>query len=72
MSTVISLCDFKAMFAINNDRAVNSLIIFDESNEERTCRDNSELRVSMILFDIATINATDIKIVFVEPNDKDT
>ena len=60
------------MFAINNDRAVNSLIIFDESNEERTCRDNSELRVSMILFNIATINATDIKIVFVEPNDKDT
>jgi hypothetical protein len=59
------------MFAINDDHAVNSLIIFNEFNEERTCRDNSELHVSMILFDITTINATDIKIMFVESNNKD-
>jgi len=60
------------MFAIDDDRAVDSIIIFNEFNEEKTCRDNSELRVSMILFNIATINATSIKIVFVESNDKDT
>jgi len=59
------------MFAINNDHAVNSLIIFNEFNEEKTCRDNSELHVSMILFNIMIINTTDIKIVFVELNDKD-
>jgi hypothetical protein len=60
------------MFAINDDHAVNSMIVFNESNEEKTCKDNSELHVSMILFDIATINATSIKIMFVESNDKDT
>ncbi len=59
------------MFAINNDYAVDSLIIFNESNEEKTCKDNSKLRVSMILFNIMTINVTDIKIMFVESNDKD-
>jgi hypothetical protein len=59
------------MFAINNDHAVDSMIIFNESNKERTCRDNSELHVFMILFNIATINATSIKIMFVESNDKD-
>jgi len=59
------------MFAINDDCAVNSMIIFNEFNEEKICRDNSELRVSMILFNIATINATSIKIMFVESNDKD-
>jgi hypothetical protein len=59
------------MFAINDDHAVNSIIIFNEFNEERTCRDNSELHVSIILFNIATINVTSIKIVFVESNDKD-
>ncbi len=60
------------MFVIDDDHAVNSLIVFNESNEEKTCKNNSELRVSMILFDIAIINVTDIKIVFVESNDKDT
>jgi len=59
------------MFAINDDRVVDSMIIFNEFNEERTCRDNSELHVSMILFNIATINATSIKIMFVESNNKD-
>jgi hypothetical protein len=59
------------MFAINDDYAVDSLIIFNEFNEERTCRDNSKLCVSMILFNITTINATNIKIMFVESDDKD-
>jgi len=59
------------MFAIDDDCAVNSMIIFNEFNEEKICRDNSELHVSMILFNIATINATSIKIMFVESNDKD-
>jgi len=45
------------MFAINDDYVVNSMIIFDEFNEERTCKNNSELHVSMILFNIMTINA---------------
>jgi hypothetical protein len=65
------LRDFKAMFAIDDDCAVNSMIIFNEFNEERTCRDNNELHVSMILFNIVIINATSIKIMFVESNDKD-
>ncbi len=59
------------MFAINDDYAVNSLIVFNEFNEERTCRDNSELHVSMILFNIMIINIINIKIVFIELNDKD-
>jgi hypothetical protein len=71
LSTVISLHDFKAMFMINDDHAVDSMIIFNEFNEERTCKDNSELHVSMILFNIMTINVTSIKIMFVESNDKD-
>jgi len=58
------------MFAINDDYAVNSLIVFNEFNEERTCRDNSELHVSMILFNIMMINIINIKIVFIELNDK--
>jgi hypothetical protein len=59
------------MFAINDDCVVNNMIIFNESNEERTCRDNSELHASMILFNIVTINVTSIKIMFVESNNKD-
>jgi len=55
---------------INDDHAVDNMIVFNEFNEERTCRDNSELHVSMILFNIATINVTSIKIMFVESNDK--
>ncbi len=59
------------MFVINDDHAVNSLIIFNEFNEERTCKDNSELHVLMILFNIVTINVINIKIMFIESNDKD-
>ncbi len=65
------MCDFKAMFVINNDHAVNSLIIFNEFNEEKTCKDNSELHVLIILFNIVTINVINIKIMFIESNDKD-
>ncbi len=71
VDVVISLYDFKAMFVINDDHAVNSLIIFNEFNEERTCKDNSELHVLMILFNIVTINVINIKIMFIESNDKD-
>ena len=53
-----------------DNHVVNSLIIDDDSNEERSCRDNSELHASMILFNIATLIATNVKIVFVESNDK--
>ncbi len=59
------------MFVINNDHAVNSLIIFNEFNEEKTCKDNSELHVLIILFNIVTINVINIKIMFIESNDKD-
>ena len=50
--------------------AVDSLIVDNDSNEERSCKDNSELYASIILFDIATLIATNVKIVFVESNDK--
>ena len=50
--------------------AVDSLIVDNDSNKERSCRDNSELQTSMILFDIATLIATNVKIIFVESNDK--
>ncbi len=50
--------------------AVNSLIIDNDFNKERSCRDNSELQTSMILFDITTLIAINVKIVFVESNNK--
>ena len=59
------------MFMINDDYAVNSLIIFNEFNKERICINNSELRVLIIFFNIMTINVTNIKIMFIESNDKD-
>ncbi len=58
------------MFAMYDNCAVDSLIIDDDSNEERSCRNNSKIQASMILFDIATLIATNVKIVFVESNDK--
>ncbi len=58
------------MFAMYDNYAVNSLIVDDDSNEEKSCRDNSELHASMILFDIAILIAANVKIVFVELNDK--
>ncbi len=58
------------MFAMYDNRAVNSLIVDDDFNKERSCRDNSELHALMILFDIAILIATNVKIIFVEPNDK--
>ncbi len=58
------------MFAMYDNYAVNSLIINDDFNKERLCRDNSELQTSMILFDITTLIAINVKIVFVESNNK--
>ncbi len=50
--------------------AVDCLIVDDDSNKERSCRDNSELQALMILFDIVTLIATNVKIIFIESNDK--
>jgi len=58
------------MFAMYDNYAVNSLIIDDDFNKERSCRDNSELQTSMTLFDITTLIAINVKIVFVESNNK--
>jgi len=59
------------MFIINNDYIVNSLIIFNEFNKERICRNNSKLHVLIILFNIMIINIINIKIMFIKSNDKD-
>ncbi len=59
------------MFAMYDNHAVDSLIVDDDSNEERSYKDNSELQASMILFNIATLIVTNVKIVFIESNDKD-
>ncbi len=58
------------MFAMYDNCAVDSLIIDNDSNKERSCKDNSELQALMILFNIATLIATNVKIIFVESNDK--
>jgi len=58
------------MFAMCDNCAVDSLIIDNDSNKERSCKDNSELQALMILFNIATLIATNVKIIFVESNDK--
>ncbi len=57
------------MFAMYNNCAVDSLINDNDSNKERSCRNNSELQASIILFNIVTLIATNVKIVFVESND---
>jgi len=58
------------MFAMYDNCAVDSLIIDDDFNKERSCKNNSELYALMILFDIAILIVTNVKIVFVESNDK--
>jgi len=58
------------MFAMYDNHAVDNLIIDDDSNKERSCKDNSEIQASMILLNIAILIATNVKIVFVESNDK--
>jgi len=64
------LCDIKAMFAMYDNYTINSLIVDDDFNKERSCKDNSELHASMILFNITILIITNVKIVFVESNDK--
>jgi len=58
------------MFAMYNNYTVDSLIIDNDSNDERSCKDNSELHASMILFNITILIVTNVKIIFVESNDK--
>ncbi len=66
MSILINLRNFKAMFAINNNRAINSKIVFNEFNEKKTCRDESKLRALIIIFNIAIINVISIKLKFIK------
>ncbi len=66
MSILINLRDFKAMFAINNDRVIHNKIIFNEFNEKRTCSDESKLRVLIIIFNITIINVISIKLKFIK------
>ncbi len=66
MSILIDLRNFKVMFAINNDRVINIKIVFNEFNEKRTCRNKSKLRALIIIFNIAIINATSIKLKFIK------
>ncbi len=66
MSILVNLRDFKAMFVVNNNRAVNNKIVFNEFNEKRTCKDKNELRTLMIIFNIMIINVTSIKLEFIK------
>ncbi len=66
MSILVNLRDFKAMFVVNDDRVINNKIVFNEFNEKRTYRDESELRTLIIIFNIAIINATSIKLEFIK------
>ncbi len=66
MSILINLRDFKAIFAINDDRVINNKIVFNKFNKKRTCRDESKLRALIIIFNIAIINVTSIKLKFVK------
>ncbi len=54
------------MFAINNNRAINNKIVFNEFNEKKTCRDESKLRTLIIIFNIAIINVISIKLKFIK------
>ncbi len=59
------------MFAIDNNYIVNNIIIINKLNKERICRNSSKLYVLIILLNIITINVTNIKIMFIELNNKD-
>ncbi len=66
MSILINLRNFKVIFVVNDDHVINNKIVFDEFNEKRTCRDESKLRALMIIFNIAIINVTSIKLEFIK------
>ncbi len=66
MSILINLRNFKAMFAINNDRVINSKIVFNEFNEKRTCKNENKLRTLVIIFNIMIINIISIKQKFIK------
>ncbi len=54
------------MFAINDNRIINSKIVFNEFNEKRTCKDKRKLRTLIIIFNIAIINVISIKLKFIK------
>ncbi len=56
MSILINLRNFKAMFAINNDRVINNKIVFNKLKKKETCRNKSKLRILIIIFNIIIIN----------------
>ncbi len=62
----MNLRNFKAMFTINNDRAINNKIVFNKFNEKKTCKDESKLRALIIIFNIAIINVISIKLKFIK------
>ena len=66
MNILINLRNFKAMFAINNNRVINNKIVFNKFNGKKTCRDKSKLRALMIIFNITIINVTSIKLKFIK------
>ncbi len=66
MNILINLRDFKVIFVVNNDRAINNKIIFNEFNKKRTYKDKSKLRTLMIIFNIAIINIISIKLKFIK------
>ncbi len=66
MSILVDLRDFKAMFAVNNNRVINDKIVFNEFNKKRTCKVKSKLRALIIIFNIAIINVISIKLKFIK------
>ncbi len=54
------------MFAINNNHVINNKIVFNKFNEKKTCKDESKLRTLIIIFNIAIINITSIKLKFIK------
>ncbi len=66
MNILINLRNFKAIFAINNDRVINNKIVFNKFNEKRIYKDKSKLRVLIIIFNITIINIISIKLKFIK------
>ncbi len=54
------------MFVINNDRAINNKIVFNEFNGKKTCRNKSKSRSLIIIFNITIINIISIKLEFIK------
>ncbi len=54
------------MFAINNDRAINNKIVFNEFNGKKTYKDENKLHILIIIFYITIINVINIKFKFIK------